>query len=113
AIRRAYAAAGPAEGPCSRLGPGNRAHLGLLLRAVWSASDALCGLAAELRPDSPRLLPGGVYGPGHGAFDSGATAVLVYAHGFLAGDISTRHPAESVGQTAQSVPAHSIAVSPP
>src|SRR5229473_7116395 len=86
--------------------------MGLLLRTLRPTTDALCQVAAELRPDWARLLSRELSGIGGCAADSGAAAVFVHGDGIRASDFSAWDPVEEAGKAIVSFPADSAPVSP-
>src|SRR5580658_1776766 len=86
--------------------------MGLLLRTLRPATDALCQVAAELRPDWARLLSSKLYGPGSRAADSGAATVFIHGDGIFARNFSAGDPAEEAGKTIESLPADSAPLYP-
>src|SRR6266404_3491930 len=86
--------------------------MGLLLRALRPTADAVCQVAAELRPDWARLLSRELSGIGSCAADSGAAPVFIYGNGVCAIDLSAGNPAEKIGKATEPFSIGSTAVSP-
>src|SRR5580700_5035446 len=84
----------------------------LLLRTVRPATDALCQVAAELRPDRARLLSRELYGIGSGAIDSGTASFFVHGDRICAFNLSPRYSAEKTGKATESFSADSAPGAP-
>src|SRR5262249_15593831 len=107
------APAPPEQVAGARLGAGHRAGLGLLLRALRAAADAVRRLAAELRSHRKRLLSGRIRASRRPEVHPRTAAILVHAHGLLARDVPPRDPAAALGAATQPVPTDPAPLSSP